>query len=132
MGVQVTGLRAVQAEIDDALREVNVESEHMLSVMLQAIAANTAPYVPVDTSALIGSELRETHMTPEGPAGSISYGLRGGATRGTPVSEYAIHVHEGPQKNWQKPGASNQYLAKGLRDFLRDDLSGIIAAFKRG
>lgn len=130
MTVKVSGIKAAQSAINDAMKDVNIESETMLVVMLQSISANTSVYVPVDTAALINSEVRQTSMTPSGPEGSISYGLSGtNPASGTPVAEYAIFVHEGPQKNWQKPGASNRFLEHGVRDFIRDDLSSIIRAF---
>jgi hypothetical protein len=130
-GVSVKGIKAAQAALDEATRDVNIESEEMLAVMLQAISANTAPYVPVDTSTLINSEVRRTSMTPQGPEGVIQYGMDGtNPASGTPVSQYAIFVHEGPQKNWQKPGASNRFLEKGVRDFIRDDLSRIIQVYQ--
>ena len=132
MGVTVSGIQAAQAALDSAINSVNVESEAMLNVMLQAISANTMPYVPVDTATLINSEWRRTWMEASGPSAEIGYGRTGANPKtGTPVSQYAIFVHEGPQKNWQKPGASNRYLEHGINDFTRDDLAGIIAAFSR-
>lgn len=123
MTVKVTGIQSAQAALDAAIKDINIESETMLVVMLQSISANTSVYVPVDTR-------RQTSMTPSGPEGSISYGLTGtNPSSGTPVAEYAIFVHEGPQKNWQKPGASNRFLEHGVRDFIRDDLASIIRAF---
>ncbi|MDH5796930.1 MAG: hypothetical protein OEZ19_00055 [Paracoccaceae bacterium] len=129
--VSVGGLTAAQDALEKAMKDVQVESEEMLAVMLQAIAANTMPYVPVDTAALINSERRWTQMTKAGPVGHIEYGGQGTGARGTPVQEYAVYVHEGPQKNWQKPGASNLFLAKGVEDFIRDDLSRIITAYSQ-
>ena len=102
----------------------------MLTTMLMAISAQTNPFVPVDTSALINSEKRSVRKEGDKIVASISYGGEGTNARGTPVQEYAIYVHEGPQKNWQKPGASNLFLARGTDNFLRDDLSRIMAQFK--
>lgn len=131
LNIRVRGLASAQKALDDAMRDVHVESEEMLAVMLQAISANTMPYVPVDSSTLINSERRRTWMTGEGPAGSIDYGSDGSVNpSGTPVQEYAAYVHEGPQKNWQKGTASNLFLARGTRDFVRDDLSQIIARYQ--
>ena len=119
MTVTVTGLGEAQNALNDALREINIESELMLNVILQGISASTMPYVPVDTSFLINSEYRRTDMTPDGPTGELGFG-----------AEYAKYVHEGPQKNWQKPGASNRFLELGVRDFIRDDLRSVIARFQ--
>ena len=130
MTIKVHGLRSAQAELNKAMREVNDATEEMLTVILMGISANTAPYVPVDSSALINSETRKVQKGKKGPTGYIEYGGHGTNARGTPVQEYARYVHEGPQKNWQKPGASNLFLARGTRDFIRDDLSNIIAAYQ--
>lgn len=132
MGVTVSGIQAAQAALDSAINSVNVESEAMLNVMLQAISAATAPYVPIDTATLINSEWRRTWMEASGPSAEIGYGRTGANPKtGTPVSQYAVYVHDGPQRNWQKPGASNEFLVHGVNDFTRDDLAGIIAAFSR-
>jgi hypothetical protein len=131
MRVQVTGLNSVQKALDDAMKGVKIESEEMLTVMLMAISANTAPFIPVDTSALINSEERSVYRDGKNEiVGEISYGADSSVnSRGTPVQEYAGFVHDGVQKNWQKPGASNLFLEKGTRDFIQDDLSGIISAY---
>lgn len=130
VGIQVRGLKGAQDALNKAIKDVRIETEEMLVVMLQAISANTAPYVPVDTSTLINSERRRTWMTSNGPGGMIDYGADGSVNpRGTPVHEYAVIVHEGPQRNWQKPGASNLFLKHGVEDFIRDDLSSIIARY---
>jgi hypothetical protein len=113
------------------MKGVKIESEEMLTVMLMAISANTAPFIPVDTSGLINSEERSVYRDGKSEiVGEISYGADGSLnSRGTPVQEYAEFVHDGPQKNWQKMGASNLFLEKGTRDFIQDDLSGIISAY---
>jgi hypothetical protein len=132
MRVQVTGLSSVQKALDDAMKGVKIESEEMLTVMLMAISANTAPFIPVDTSALINSEERSVYRDGKNEiVGEISYGGDSSVNKqsGTPVQEYAGFVHDGVQKNWQKPGASNLFLEKGTRDFIQDDLSGIISAY---
>ena len=131
MSVVVKGLSGARNALRDAMKDVNTESEEMVVVILQGISAATMPYVPVDTGALINSETRRTTMTTQGPIGFIEYGGQGTNARGTPVQDYARFIHDGPQKNWQKPGASNLFLAKGTEDFVRDDLSRVIAAFQR-
>jgi hypothetical protein len=132
MTVRVQGLDGAQAALQEAMKDVDKTSEQMMTLALAAISANTKPYIPVDTSALINSEYRGVVKTRKGFRAFLGYGGASGAAAGasgTPVSEYAVYVHEGPQKNWQKPGASNQFLTKGVQDFIRDDLSGIIARF---
>ncbi len=128
--IQVQGMKEAQRELDKVMQQVNNESEEMLTMMLMGISANTLPYVPVDTAALFNSETRQVRMERNGPVGEISYGGQGTNARGTPVQDYARYVHDGPQRNWQKPGASNQFLARGVKDFIRDDLSSIIARFQ--
>lgn len=119
-----------QRSLNDAFKDINVESREMLVVMMQAISANTKPYIPVDTSALINSEYRIVEEGSKGPIATIGYGQVGASLgRGTPVQEYAVYVHDGPQKNWQKPGASNRYLEKGVADFLAEDFGSIIARY---
>lgn len=129
--VRKSGLDNANLAVNVAYRSVGVESSKMLTEMLMAVSANTRPYVPVDTSALINSEYRE--ITEQGGKhhAVIGYGAPNGTVaRGTPVQEYAVYVHEGPQKNWQKPGASNEYLVKGVKDFLSSDFESILRRYK--
>lgn len=130
MKVTVVGLESARRSLRRAIKDVDISSEQMLIEILLGVSAATKPYIPVDTSTLINSEERRTWNTAGGPKGYIAYGRGGGRGRsGTPVSEYYAYVHNGPQKNWKKPGASNRYLQKGVRDFVRDDLSRVIARY---
>lgn len=140
--IRTSGLKSADREIARLMKGVVVDTEEMMTVILMGISANTKPYVPVDTSTLINSETRDIFTEkvrrfffftgPTEIVGEIAYGRVGSVNaRGTPVHKYAAYVHEGPQKNWQKPGASNQFLAKGARDFAQDDLAGIIARYSR-
>lgn len=119
MTIEVTGIKGAQEALDEALKDINIESELMVAVILQGISASTVPYVPVDTSFLVNSEVRVTRMEGDGAIGYIGYG-----------ADYAKYVHDGPQKNWQKTGASNQFLARGAQDFVRDDLQSVLARFQ--
>ena len=130
MKAQLKGLSGAQGALNKVAGRLEGATEGMLTTMLMAISAQTNPFVPVDTSALINSEKRSVRKEGDKIVASISYGGEGTNARGTPVQEYAIYVHEGPQKNWQKPGASNLFLARGTDNFLRDDLSRIMAQFK--
>ena len=130
MKAQLKGLSGAQGALNKVAGQLEGATEDMLTTMLMAISAQTNPFVPVDTSALINSEKRSVRKEGDKIVASISYGGEGTNARGTPVQEYAIYVHEGPQKNWQKPGASNLFLARGTDNFLRDDLSRIMAQFK--
>jgi hypothetical protein len=127
---QLRGLSGAQGALNRAADSIEDATEEMLTVMLAAISAQTTPFVPVDTGALINSEKRSVRTQGDRIVASISYGGEGANARGTPVQEYAIYVHEGPQKNWQKPGASNLFLARGTENFIQDDLSRIMAQFK--
>ena len=118
MTIKVTGIQSAQTALNGALKDIDVQSELLVALILQGISANTMPYVPVDTSFLINSEFRTTSMSGNVARGTIGYGAK-----------YAPYVHDGPQKNWQKPGASNRFLELGVQDFIRDDLSGILARF---
>lgn len=120
MSIEVTGIKAAQNALTAALKDVNVESEILVNQILQGISLHTAPYIPVDTSFLINSEYRTTRMERDGVLGEIGY-----------TAEYAKYVHEGPQKNWQKSGASNRFLELGTKDFIADDLSSLLARFAR-
>ena len=130
MKAQLKGLSGAQGALNKVAGQLEGATEDMLATMLMAISAQTNPFVPVDTSALINSEKRSVRKEGDKIVASISYGGEGTNARGAPVQEYAIYVHEGPQKNWQKPGASNLFLARGTDNFLRDDLSRIMAQFK--
>lgn len=114
--VKVEGLDEVNRRLRDTLRKIDGKlSEHFLVKALMLTSAYTAPYVPVDTSNLINSEYRVTRKTRRGWEGEIGFS-----------AEYAAPVHDGPDKNWQKAGASNQFLAKGLDDFIDEELDRLI------
>ena len=129
--VDIDGLEDFKAALKKVIKRANVESEEMLAVMLQSISANTMPYVPVDTSTLINSEVRKTYQGQYGPEAYIGYGdpTQAENARGAAVSEYVIYVHDGPQRNWQKPGASNKFLEKGLRDAVNGDFPAIMKRY---
>jgi hypothetical protein len=121
----MTGLTHNTAEVKAAvtarLREMADEHlERVAVVCMNAIETRAAPYVPVDTANLITSAFRSVVRRGKTWVGTMGYG-----------AAYAAFVHDGGPKNWQKAGASDKYLAKGLRDFLDKDLRTIIqGAFK--
>ena len=127
MGIKLSGFRKAQKALDRAIKDLPLESEQLVFSILTGISQHTKPYVPVDTSLLINSEYIRTFTSGGKASGSLSYG---GATAGVPV-KYAVYVHEGPQRNWQKPGASNRYLLKGVKGFISEDLSNVIRQFGR-
>ena len=132
--MKIEGLEELERALADKVKAAGGEmSEKFVTLSMQAISAQTMPFIPVDTSALINSEVRQSRSTSHGWEGVIGYGddSKASGALGTPVSEYAIYVHEGPQKNWQKPGASNKFLEKGVKAFVNEDADGLIRfAFK--
>lgn len=119
------GVGIAQQHLNDALRDVKIQSELMVVKILEGIARNTNPYVPVDTSTLINSETRQTEIVGDKIMGEISY-----FATTEDGDDYAVYVHEGGPKNWQKPGASDSFLEFGAYDFVRDDLSTVISEFQ--
>lgn len=91
------------------------------------IFAESQRLVPEDTSALkLSGYVSPPEMEAGGPTVEIGYGnLEGG-----PV-DYAVYVHEGPQKNWQKPGASNLFLLKPAQQAVQG-MEGRIRVKVRG
>lgn len=121
MSAKIEGLekleRALQAKVKAAGGEM---SNKFVTLSLQAVSAQTAPFVPVDTSNLINSEYRKTQPGLNGWNGELGY-----------AAGYGVYVHEGPQKNWQKPGASKKFLEKGVDAFVKEDADRLIEfAFK--
>ena len=132
MPVKVSGFARAQKELRRAIRDIPLKSEQLVFSILTGISQHTRPYVPVDTSNLINSEVIRTTTSGDAAVGFLSYGgnVQGGGKLGAPV-HYAHYVHEGPQRNWQKPGASNRYLLKGVKSFISEDLSNVIRQFGR-
>lgn len=126
-----TGFEAAEQDLRDALRGLQYAPQEMIQEIMWGISRNTKPYVPVDTATLINSEYIKVVSTSSGQAaGEIGFGVEGmNQKTGTPVSEYAVHVHEGPNKNWQKPGASNLFLWLGVDDFIRDELDDVLKSY---
>jgi hypothetical protein len=119
--VSLENLGQVEAAIQARLNQIGGPmSEQFITIALGEISAHTMPYVPVDTSNLINSEFRRTRREANGWTGEIGYS-----------ADYAIYVHDGGPKDWQKPGASDEFLLKGTQDFERDALDRIIAAVFR-
>ena len=92
-------------------------SEKTITKVLITGAAAAARITPVDTSNLINSQFRRIDKTPVGLIGVVGY-----------TANYAVFVHEGGEKNWQKAAAEASFLQKG---FERDALSEIISIINR-
>lgn len=109
------GLDEVNAYIDMLVSKISGPlSERFVTEILIAVEANTAPFVPVRTSNLINSAYRKVQHTRNGYTGEFGYG-----------ADYAGPVHDGPDKNWKKAGASNRFLIKGVEETLRNDFDVI-------
>ena len=119
MSEHVKGLEDCSKFITDTLRETKVEqTEKFVTVSLMMIEAETAPFVPVDTSKLINSAFRKVDKTQSGFEGELSYG--------SGEANYAVYVHDGGPKNWKKSGASDKFLLKGVEQFIQDDLDKLV------
>lgn len=121
MSAKIEGLEKLERDLRAKVKAAGGEmSNKFVTLSLQAVSAQTAPFVPVDTSNLINSEYRKTQRGLNGWNGELGY-----------AAEYGVYVHEGPQKNWQKPGASNKFLEKGVDAFVKEDADRLIEfAFK--
>jgi len=125
--MKLDGMAELERALEKRIKEIGgPTTEKFITIALGEISAHTAPYVPVDTSNLINSEWRTVRQSASGWTGEIGYNAT--TDDGT---DYAIITHEGVPKNWQKGGASDKYLEKGLADFVRDSLDATIkAAYK--
>lgn len=116
------GLAKAEARLQKEIRRVGMENNRkFVTLALKSIEAATSPYVPVDKSLLINSaysRLRpfkgSTGLT--GVLGEFGYG-----------ASYAGFVHEGGPKNWQKAGASDKFLEKGVNDFINETLDDLLS-----
>jgi hypothetical protein len=116
------GLREAEARLQKEIRRVGMENNRkFVTLALKSVEAATSPYVPVDKSTLINSAFSRlrpykgsTGLT--GVLGEFGYG-----------AEYAGYVHEGGPKNWQKAGASDAFLAKGVDDFINETLDELLS-----
>ena len=117
--LQVEGIEAAQKRLRKEVRKVGGQnSEKFVTLSAKAVEARSAPYVPVDTSLLINSAYTQVKEGPDGFTATFGYG-----------ADYAGPVHDGGAKNWQKSGASDLFLAKGVEDFINEDLDAYIGAF---
>jgi hypothetical protein len=92
-------------------------SERTLTKVLITGAAAAARITPVDTANLINSQFRRTEQDTNGWIGQVGY-----------TAAYAVFVHNGGEKSWQKAAAEALFLQKG---FERDGLSEIINIITR-
>lgn len=112
------GVTEAQRMIDAQTYDLRNMPESLVNAILIAVEQNTAPYVPVDTSTLINSATIKVIPAGASATGELAY-----------TADYAVYVHEGGPKNWQKPGARDEFLVWGVADFIADDLNSILAAY---
>ena len=138
MIVRVEGIEEAQSALNKALQDVTIGSELMLNEILSGIEKATISYVPVHTAFLLNSRYRITDRTQTGgvygefgftaPYGAYIYNndarLRGQRRRGRNAKGHYWDNDGGG------PGAQPRWLNLGVDDFIRDDLSRVIARFQ--
>lgn len=115
------GLEEAQKAIDKALKGLEHAPERAVREILKGVERHTLPFVPVDTSNLINSRYIKTVDAGGGKyAGEFGF-----------AADYAVHVHEGGPKNWQKSGASDMFLWLGADEFIEEGLEEVLRNFGR-
>lgn len=137
----------------DALQKIGyTDSERAVTKVLIQVEANTAPMVPIDTSALINSMYRYVRQDGNGWRGDVGFGARyaewvhdmPGTLKGQPREDFGVTSNRsefGPQRptafgggtgqgNYWDPNAEPRFLEKGiektipeLRTILREEYS---------
>ncbi len=137
MASEVIGLKDVNRRLNQQMERIGGPlTERFVTEVLIQIGARAAEYTPVDTSRLINSQWRQVRKAQGAWVGMIGYGImppggerpirQPGKHEPKKAQDYAVHVHDGPDKNWQKASASNEFLAKGVEDAIRQDLQELI------
>lgn len=113
---RVEGEAEVMAYFDKKLKQISGPiTNKAVVIIMNEVRAHIAPYVPVDTSTLINSVVQRVSKGRYMWNGEIEW-----------MADYASAVNYGPQKNWQKAGASNRFVEKGVADFVNDSMDGIL------
>lgn len=117
--VEFEGLEDAADAISAVSRKVGkTNSKKFVTLAAKAVEAQAAPFVPVDTSDLMNSSytrVRATGSDGDGHEAEFGYDI-----------PYAGYVHEGGPKNWQKAGASDLFLLKGVEAFIEEDLDNLV------
>ncbi len=119
--VRFRGLEEASRKLTEEMNRVGKSgSEKFVVLALKSIEAASAPYVPVDESTLINSAYSSVRQykgstAMPGYLGVFGYG-----------AQYAGYVHDGGPKNWQKSGASDAFLARGVDDFINETLDTLL------
>lgn len=113
---RVEGEAEVLAYFDKKLKQIEGPmTNKAVVIIMNEVRAHIAPYVPVDTSTLINSVVQRVQKGKNMWNGEITW-----------MADYAAAVNYGPQKNWQKSGASNRFVEKGVADFTRDSMDAVL------
>lgn len=121
MGVKISGMREVSRKANSFLSGVQDKVTPKALTEAIILAGNYASILtPVDTANLINSQYRmPVTQNATGYTTGIKY-----------TANYAQNVHNGPQKNWQKQGASNHFLSRGFEDNIPELRQIIIDGYK--
>lgn len=113
---KVTGENLVQNYLNQKASQIaGPLTNKFVTEVLIAASAHIAYYTPVDTSFLINSQYRKVTKKGGGYEGVLAWG-----------AEYARAVNYGPDRDWKKAGASNQFVEQGVEDMIKEDLQAII------
>lgn len=118
-GYKIAGLTSRRSPLGDVITKIQEGNLDTVGATLVGVARHTRPYVPVDTGELINSEKITLRPTSRNQAtGTLVYS-----------APHAAEVHDGPQYNWQKAGASNKFVNKGVQDFVAMSLDNVLAKY---
>ena len=118
--VEIKGLREASDNLTKELEKTGQLTQKFVILAAKSVEAATAPYVPVDTSLLINSaytQVRQYKGSGSMPAYLAVFGYG---------ANYAGYAHEGGPKNWQKAGASDEFLLRGVNDFIDETLDDLV------
>lgn len=100
MSVKVKGIKQVKSNMRKAFSNIAGDvTGNGLQAFVSQLAAYASELTPVDTANLINSQY--TFVNPNGDNWRAGVGY---------TANYAEEVHDGPDKNWKKAGASNMFL----------------------
>lgn len=113
---RIEGEAEVMAYFDKKLKQIGGPmTNKAVVIIMNEVRAHIAPYVPVDTSTLINSVVQRVQKGKNMWNGEIEW-----------MADYAADVNYGPQRDWQKSGASNRFVEKGVADFARDSMDAVL------
>lgn len=144
MDVQVTGLDKAQRKLQGVMDDVaGARSEKFVTLSAKGVEARTAPYVPIDTGELVNSAYTQTTKTWRGWTSVFGYAAvygkwvheMPGTLKGQPREHFGKtrkgkKFGGGTQKgNYWDPDGEPQFLAKGVEEFIAEDLDAFIELY---